>query len=259
MMEKLMVDSVVQWARQYKVDGFRFDIMGFHLKSNMSRCVPRWMRSRRRRMASTAGHLPVRRRLELRRHGQQRPRRQRDPGQHGRHRHRHVQRPHPRRGARRWALRARRDQGFVSGLYRAQWTFGGRRPTRRPRCCSSRTSCASASPATSRATRSSMPAARRSRRQVDYSACRRLRPAARGHDPVHRRARRSGLVRRQNLKLATAVPRADRVRMARLGMESSRCRRASRSSWRATRSCAPSRRTGTATTPATGSTASTGR
>ncbi|HEU5136213.1 MAG TPA: pullulanase-type alpha-1,6-glucosidase [Steroidobacteraceae bacterium] len=35
MMEKLMVDSVVQWARQYKVDGFRFDIMGFHLKSNM--------------------------------------------------------------------------------------------------------------------------------------------------------------------------------------------------------------------------------
>jgi len=35
MMEKLMVESVVQWARQYKVDGFRFDIMGFHLKSNM--------------------------------------------------------------------------------------------------------------------------------------------------------------------------------------------------------------------------------
>jgi pullulanase len=35
MMEKLMVDSVVQWARQYKVDGFRFDIMGFHLKSNL--------------------------------------------------------------------------------------------------------------------------------------------------------------------------------------------------------------------------------
>jgi pullulanase-type alpha-1,6-glucosidase len=35
MMEKLMVDSVVLWARQYKVDGFRFDIMGFHLKSNM--------------------------------------------------------------------------------------------------------------------------------------------------------------------------------------------------------------------------------
>jgi len=35
MMEKLMVDSIVQWARDYKVDGFRFDIMGFHLKSNL--------------------------------------------------------------------------------------------------------------------------------------------------------------------------------------------------------------------------------
>ena len=35
MMEKLMVDSVVLWARAYKLDGFRFDIMGFHLKSNM--------------------------------------------------------------------------------------------------------------------------------------------------------------------------------------------------------------------------------
>jgi pullulanase len=35
MMEKLMVDSIVQWARQYKIDGFRFDIMGFHLKSNL--------------------------------------------------------------------------------------------------------------------------------------------------------------------------------------------------------------------------------
>ena len=35
MMEKLMVDSVVTWARQYKVDGFRFDLMGHHMKSNM--------------------------------------------------------------------------------------------------------------------------------------------------------------------------------------------------------------------------------
>jgi pullulanase-type alpha-1,6-glucosidase len=35
MMEKLLIDSVLTWARQYKVDGFRFDIMGFHMKSNM--------------------------------------------------------------------------------------------------------------------------------------------------------------------------------------------------------------------------------
>jgi pullulanase-type alpha-1,6-glucosidase len=35
MMEKLMVDSVVTWATQYKVDGFRFDLMGHHMRSNM--------------------------------------------------------------------------------------------------------------------------------------------------------------------------------------------------------------------------------
>ena len=35
MMEKLMVDSVVTWAKAYKVDGFRFDLMGHHMKSNM--------------------------------------------------------------------------------------------------------------------------------------------------------------------------------------------------------------------------------
>ncbi|MEY2847760.1 MAG: hypothetical protein RI885_425 [Actinomycetota bacterium] len=33
--EKLMVDSVVLWAKQYKVDGFRFDLMGHHSKANM--------------------------------------------------------------------------------------------------------------------------------------------------------------------------------------------------------------------------------
>ncbi|HMQ30479.1 MAG TPA: pullulanase-type alpha-1,6-glucosidase [Chloroflexaceae bacterium] len=35
MMEQFMVDSVVLWAKQYKVDGFRFDLMGHHMKSNM--------------------------------------------------------------------------------------------------------------------------------------------------------------------------------------------------------------------------------
>ena len=35
MMEKLMVDSLVTWARAYKVDGFRFDLMGHHTKANM--------------------------------------------------------------------------------------------------------------------------------------------------------------------------------------------------------------------------------
>ncbi|WP_298462285.1 pullulanase-type alpha-1,6-glucosidase [uncultured Cellulomonas sp.] len=35
MMEKLMVDSVVLWATQYKVDGFRFDLMGHHSRDSM--------------------------------------------------------------------------------------------------------------------------------------------------------------------------------------------------------------------------------
>ncbi len=35
MMEKLMVDSLVVWARDYKVDAFRFDLMGHHMKDNM--------------------------------------------------------------------------------------------------------------------------------------------------------------------------------------------------------------------------------
>jgi pullulanase-type alpha-1,6-glucosidase len=35
MMEKLMVDSIRTWATAYKVDGFRFDLMGHHMKSNM--------------------------------------------------------------------------------------------------------------------------------------------------------------------------------------------------------------------------------
>ena len=35
MMQKLMVDTLLRWARDYKVDGFRFDLMGFHMKQNM--------------------------------------------------------------------------------------------------------------------------------------------------------------------------------------------------------------------------------
>ncbi|SCG45185.1 pullulanase-type alpha-1,6-glucosidase [Micromonospora coxensis] len=35
MMGKLVVDSLVTWAKQYKVDGFRFDLMGHHPKANL--------------------------------------------------------------------------------------------------------------------------------------------------------------------------------------------------------------------------------
>jgi pullulanase/glycogen debranching enzyme len=35
MMEKLMIDSLVTWAAQYKIDAFRFDLMGHHSLANM--------------------------------------------------------------------------------------------------------------------------------------------------------------------------------------------------------------------------------
>ena len=35
MMGKLMTDTLVRWARDYKVDGFRFDLMGLHMKADI--------------------------------------------------------------------------------------------------------------------------------------------------------------------------------------------------------------------------------
>ena len=35
MIEKLMIDTVVRLAADYKVDGFRFDLMNFHTRQNM--------------------------------------------------------------------------------------------------------------------------------------------------------------------------------------------------------------------------------
>jgi len=35
MMRKLMIDSTLIWATAYKVDGFRFDLMGHHMKNDM--------------------------------------------------------------------------------------------------------------------------------------------------------------------------------------------------------------------------------
>jgi pullulanase-type alpha-1,6-glucosidase len=35
MAEKIMIDSTVSWARNYRVDGFRFDLMGHHTKANL--------------------------------------------------------------------------------------------------------------------------------------------------------------------------------------------------------------------------------
>jgi pullulanase-type alpha-1,6-glucosidase len=35
MMLRLVIDTIVRWARDYKVDGFRFDLMGLHMKADM--------------------------------------------------------------------------------------------------------------------------------------------------------------------------------------------------------------------------------
>ena len=35
MMRKLMVDSIITWAKAYKVNGFRFDLMGHHMKADI--------------------------------------------------------------------------------------------------------------------------------------------------------------------------------------------------------------------------------
>jgi len=35
MMEKLMVDTILRWAKAYKVDGFRFDLMNLHTVENL--------------------------------------------------------------------------------------------------------------------------------------------------------------------------------------------------------------------------------
>jgi pullulanase/glycogen debranching enzyme len=35
MMGKLLIDTAINWAREYKIDGFRFDLMGFHPKDQM--------------------------------------------------------------------------------------------------------------------------------------------------------------------------------------------------------------------------------
>ena len=67
MAQKMMVDSVVTWARGYHVDGFRFDLMGHHSKETMlavragaRRPDPQTRRRRR------GVRLPLRRGLELR-------------------------------------------------------------------------------------------------------------------------------------------------------------------------------------------------
>ena len=116
----------------------------------------------------------------------------------------------------------RRDQGFATGsVRRTQWhlrRIGG--GCRRRSCCGSPTSCAWGWPATSRATRSSTRnGATKPGSEVDYFGM----PGAYGAQPedtiqyigVHDDP---DWFDAMNLKLSSTVPRADRVRMHRLGL-----------------------------------------
>ncbi len=127
MMGKLVVDSLVTWARQYKVDGFRFDLMGHHPKANILAVRAALDRLTVARDGVDGKVDPaLRRGLELRRGRRRRPFRPGHPGQHGRHRHRHLQRPAARRGARRRTVRRQPPgAGFRLGALH--------RPERRPR------------------------------------------------------------------------------------------------------------------------------
>ena len=265
MMEKLMVDSIVLWAKAYKVDGFRFDIMGFHLKSNMLKVRAaldaltrakdgvdgksiylygeawnfgvmanngRGVNAIQVNMAGTGiGSFSDRIRDAVRGGGPFSP---------------------------------RRDQGFATGLYvEPNGTFGG--------------SAADAEGGAAAAHRPGAPGARGQHRELrdrrrqrrdaspaersTISAC----PAPSARNPKTRSSTsacttiRTGSMR-MNLKLACRPCRAP-IACACTGSacRSWRSRRACPSSWPATRSCAPSPPTATATTPATGSIASTGR
>ena len=63
-----MVDSIITWAREYKVDGFRFDLMGHHSLANML-TVREGARQARRpaRRSRRQAHLRIRRGMGLRR------------------------------------------------------------------------------------------------------------------------------------------------------------------------------------------------
>ncbi|CAM5315856.1 hypothetical protein SFUMM280S_02555 [Streptomyces fumanus] len=127
MMGKLVVDSVVTWAKQYKIDGFRFDLMGHHPKANI-------LAVRKALDALTVEKDGVDGKTTLygegwnRRGRRRRPLHPGHPEEHGRHRHRHLLRPGPRRRARRRPLRRRpRRAGLrLRALHRPQ-RLGGQR------------------------------------------------------------------------------------------------------------------------------------
>ena len=265
MAQKLMVDSVVTWARDYKVDGFRFDLMGHHSKANMlavraalDRLTPR--------QDGVDGQvdLPLRRGLELRRGRRQRAVRAGHPGQPRRHRHRHVLRPAARRRPRRRPVRRRPAQAGLRQrrVHRPQRRARSTRTTGGLARRTTPTWSSSGSPATCRAF--TVQGQRRhdrcaaTRRRLQRPPGRLRRPAGRGHH-LRRRPRQRDPLRRADLQAAgrdlDGRPRPDEHHVA--GHHRARPD-AVVLARRAPTCCAASAWTATATTAATGSTGSTG-
>ncbi len=44
MYRKFMIDSLTYWVTEYKIDGFRFDLMGIHDVDTMMKSVKPWTR-----------------------------------------------------------------------------------------------------------------------------------------------------------------------------------------------------------------------
>jgi len=96
MMGKLITDAVVLNAKQYKIDGFRFDLMSFLFVSNMQQIQnAREAHARKRRHGRQQG-LSLRGGFRFRRGGQQHAGDQRQPEKSFWQRHRHIQRPYSR-------------------------------------------------------------------------------------------------------------------------------------------------------------------
>ena len=118
MMEKLMVDSVVTWAQEYKVDGFRFDLMSHHSLANMLAVQEALDDLTLDATASTASASTSTARdgTSVRSPAETVP--PRPPARALRLRYRVLHRPPAGRGPRRRAVRRQpRIQGFATGLY----------------------------------------------------------------------------------------------------------------------------------------------
>ena len=224
MMEKLMVESVVTWAREYKVDGFRFDLMGHHSKANMlavrralDGLTPEARRCRRQ------ADLRLRRGLELRRGRQRRALRPGHAAQHGGHRHRHVLGPAARRRPRR---RAVRRGSAHPGLRQRPLHRSQRRSRQRHARAAAGPAAALPGPDQGRPGRqpARLPLRRSQRADGDRLAGRLQRPAGRlrgraeRDDHLRRRARQRDAVRRAPVQAPAGHldgrPRADEHRRA---------------------------------------------